>query len=38
MDEGGARQDPEPKSTPNGLFVEEALREVEPFFIKVRSF
>ena len=29
------RQDPEPISTENGLRAEEALREVEPFFLKV---
>ena len=29
------RQDPEPKSTEGGLFVDESLREVEPFFLKV---
>ena len=29
------RQDPEPVSTEHGLRVEEALREVEPFFLKV---
>lgn len=29
------RQDPEPKSTLKGLFVEEIGREVEPYFIKV---
>ena len=29
------RQDPEPVSTENGLRVDEALREVEPFFLKV---
>jgi cytochrome b6-f complex iron-sulfur subunit len=28
------RQDPEPVSTENGLRVEEASREVEPFFLK----
>lgn len=28
------RQDFEPESTPKGLYVEEASREVEPFFIK----
>lgn len=29
------RQDPDPKSTPEGLVVDEMSREVEPFFIKV---
>jgi cytochrome b6-f complex iron-sulfur subunit len=29
------RQDPDPKSTEKGLFVDEASREVEPFFLKV---
>lgn len=29
------RQDPEPKSTEGGLFVDRTLREVEPFFLKV---
>ncbi len=29
------RQDPDPVSTEQGLRVEEALREVEPFFLKV---
>lgn len=28
------RQDPEPRSTPQGLVVEESIREVEPFFLK----
>lgn len=28
------RQDPDPISTENGLMVEEASREVEPFFLK----
>jgi cytochrome b6-f complex iron-sulfur subunit len=31
----GIRQDPDPKSTAEGLMVDEALREVEPFFVKV---
>lgn len=31
----GVRQDPDPKSTPDGLFVEEMGREVEPYFINV---
>ncbi len=30
-----ARQDPEPRSTPGGLVVEEKIRRVEPFFLKV---
>ena len=29
------RQDPDPMSTEQGLRVEESLREVEPFFLKV---
>lgn len=29
------RQDPEPKSTEEGLFVDSSLREIEPFFLKV---
>jgi cytochrome b6-f complex iron-sulfur subunit len=29
------RQDPDPKSTPDGLTVNEASREVPPFFLKV---
>ncbi len=29
------RQDLEPKSTKGGLFVDESLREIEPFFLKV---
>ncbi|HZX48492.1 MAG TPA: ubiquinol-cytochrome c reductase iron-sulfur subunit [Nitrospirota bacterium] len=29
------RQDPDPMSTEQGLRVDEALREVEPFFLKV---
>lgn len=29
------RQDPEPESTEKGLMVEEASREVEPFFLRV---
>ena len=31
----GTRQDPDPKGTAEGLFVEEAGREVEPYFITV---
>ena len=29
------RQDPDPVSTENGLQVDEASREIEPFFLKV---
>ena len=29
------RQDPDPMSTEQGLMVDEASREVEPFFLKV---
>lgn len=29
------RQDPDPKSTPEGLVVEESSREVPPYFLKV---
>jgi hypothetical protein len=29
------RQDPDPKGTPDGLMVDEASREVAPFFLQV---